>query len=71
MSSPYFTLVVEDRAHDLFVYRLLLHWGLHRQRIRVVPYPDGQGCGEQHSDCSSRITSRRSAPLTIAGSSWP
>ncbi len=48
MASPYFTLLVEDRAHGLFVYRLLLHWGVARQRIRAVPYPDGKGSGEQH-----------------------
>lgn len=48
MASPYFTLVVEDRAHDLFAYRLLLHWGVRRQRIYVVPYPKGAGSGEQH-----------------------
>lgn len=47
MGSPHFTLLVEDRAHELFVYRALETWGVRKQRIYVPPYPRGEGSGEQ------------------------
>ena len=47
MASPYFSLLVEDRAHEQFVSRALEHWGVPKQRIRCEPYPRGGGSGEQ------------------------
>lgn len=48
MTSSHFTLVVEDEAQYLFLYRLLKHWGVIQQRIRRIAYPAGKGSGEQH-----------------------
>ena len=41
-------VVCEDLQHDTFIRRMLKLLGYGNHQIRVVPYPDGEGCGEQH-----------------------
>ncbi len=38
----------EDLQHDVFFRRMLKLLGYRQREIHVVPYPDGEGCGEQH-----------------------
>lgn len=41
-------VVCEDRAHEVFVRRFLRTGWKNKKRIRVVPYPSGQGSGKAH-----------------------
>jgi hypothetical protein len=41
-------VVCEDKAHEVFVHRFLRAGWKTKKRIRVVPYPSGQGSGKAH-----------------------
>lgn len=41
-------ILCEDLQQDVFFSRLLKLLGYRPRNIRVIPYPDGEGCGEQH-----------------------
>jgi len=61
MSQQYTTIVLlcEDRQHEVFATTFIeTYYRIHRRRIRVVPYPQGKGSGEQFV--------RKSLPLEIA-----
>ena len=42
------TILCEDKLQDVFVSRFLKKSGVKHRLYTVVPYPEGQGSGEQH-----------------------
>ena len=41
-------VLCEDALHGTFVHRFLRKCGVPERTIRIIPFPAGKGCGEQH-----------------------
>lgn len=62
-------ILCEDKAHEVFLTRLLKKgWGVKPRAIRVPPYPNGKGSGKKHVEDNVSLETealRRRHPSTI------